>query len=206
MATSCTRPDSLTAIAAQLCAVNFKQFQRLLLQRSQKVASFATEAEMKTLAAWTTLLEADDNTKVIVTPFFQNMVIPSSEAQFGGENSNETLNGVGTFLGFNPVKPTGNFVGLDSALYEVLDALTPESLAELGVSRLTSYLVTADGEIVHKALKGIPVFNWVVGSPGTQGFKSQTLFPFSFSMTADWFKGVNVLKPTFNPLTDLDAE
>ncbi|GAA3940514.1 hypothetical protein GCM10022406_25640 [Hymenobacter algoricola] len=195
----------MTAIAKQDCAVNLKQLQRLLLQRYNKVPTFATEAEMKTLAAWEALFDANDDTKVIITPFFQKAVIPSSEAQFGGENSNDTLNGVGTFLGFNPVRLSGEFVGLDSATYEQLDALTAESLAELGVARVTAYPVTADGEILAKGLRGIPGFNFTVGSPGTQGFKSQTVFPFGMSFSADWFKGVSVIKPTFNPLTDLDA-
>lgn len=208
MATTCTRPAALPTIPRQDCAVHLKQVQRFLMQRRQPVAtpSFATEAAFKALASWEPLLEAADSTKVTLTPFVTSFTIPSSEAQFAEENSNGSLNGLGIYTGHNGVKPGGNFVGLDSALWEELTKLTDESLAELGVTRLTAYPVDAEGAVGHTAnFGGIPIYNFVVGSPGSEGFRAQTLFPFSFGLPADWFKGVSFTKLSFNPLVDLDT-
>lgn len=47
---ACTRPAALTPISKVACAIHFGQIVALLIQRGQAAASFATEAELKTLA------------------------------------------------------------------------------------------------------------------------------------------------------------
>ncbi|MCC3156445.1 hypothetical protein LJ737_04305 [Hymenobacter sp. 15J16-1T3B] len=199
---TCTRPAALSNVSKQDCPIDFKQIQRIILQRLG--FKFATEAEMKTLAAWTPLLAAADSTKVVLSPFTTGFVIPPSEPTFINENDNNSLNGMGKFTGLNSVKPTGRFVGLESAIWEQMQQFSTESDAALGVERLGAYLLNQDGAILHNDLGPIPLANFYVADPGSEGFRAETIIPFGFSLKGGWYKGVQLLQPSFNPLVDLD--
>jgi hypothetical protein len=198
MAVNCSRPAALTAIAAVLCGIDFDQFVCIIAQRSQDVPSFATEAEMKTLAAWTPLLTAPGNTKIVKFPEFAGFTLPSSEAQFADENSNASIDGVGTYTGLSLVKPTGLFLSTPFDVLDQVRALEEESRAGLEVG-LTFYFITRDGRIVHKNLAGIEIANFNVGSVGSEGYKAANKIPFSFTLPGDWDRGgLQITKPNFD--------
>lgn len=203
MATTCKRPDALTAISKFDCAVHFGQLVALLIQRGQDAPSFATEAELKTLAAWTPLLAAPGATKVIKTPEFAGFVFPGSEPQYADENSNNSIDGNGYFTGFNSVKPTGKFVGIPSAIKAELSLVSDESRPGLNPGT-TFYGITGDGRLIYDldddgAIRGIPFVNFYVGSLSSQGLKANNENAFGLTLPGEWDKNVQIVKPSFNP-------
>ena len=207
MPSSCKRADALTAISKFDCAVHFGQVVALLIQRGQATASFASEAELKTLAAWTALLSAPGATKVIKTPEFAGFVFPGSEPQYADENSNNSIDGNGYFTGFNSVKPTGKFVGIPSAIKAELSLISDESRPGLDPGT-TFYAITGDGRLIYDldeagAIRGIPFSNFYVGSLKSDGLKANNENAFGLTLPGEWDKNVQITKPSFNPRTAL---
>ncbi|MGI4871377.1 MAG: hypothetical protein ACRYFX_09380 [Janthinobacterium lividum] len=204
---TCTRPNALTAISAVSCAVHFDQIVALLIQRGQSTPSFATEAVMKTLAAWTPLIAAPDGTKVIKTPEFAAFVVPGSEAQFADENSNNSVDGNGYFTGYNSVKAKGEFIGLPSDVRTQLALIEDESRPGLSPGT-TAYLVLRDGRLVYSKdaagnIGGIPFTNFNVSSLDLQGLKTLNKNAFGLTLDGTWDKTIQVVQPSFNPRTQL---
>jgi len=204
---TCVRPPSLTSISKVDCAVQFNQLQRLGFVRMPPVGTplFATEAAMKEKDAWVPLLEASDDTKLVITPFFVNHIIPPGEGTFAEENTNASLGGAGYFTGQNGVRPTGEFLGLPSDVYEQLLPIIDESAAELGLARMGLYAFNLKGEIISRGVNPIPFLNFFTGDPGSGGLNTKNIHNFSYSLQPGWYKGVTLLKPNFDPRIDLDA-
>src|SRR5687768_14263020 len=101
MILDCPLPAALTAIPASTCPFKLDQIVRLALQRRQPVATppFATLADIQTLLDWTTLRDAVDATKIVLTPLFAGLTIPESEGQTVGGNDNSTIGGVPEYNG-----------------------------------------------------------------------------------------------------------
>lgn len=196
----CTRPTSLTAPAKVECAVHFRQLVRLAIRRRQTTAAFATEAAMKTLAAWNTAITATDSAKIILTPLFVNFVFPQSEAQFAEENTNGSINGKGFLTGYNSVKPTGEFVGLPGAVKTQLQLIEDEARAELGNDPLEFWGITAEGKIISKGPAGIPFSNFYLTSAGSEGYNALNKNGFGFSLDGKWDQGVTVTEAAFDIL------
>ena len=204
---TCTRPAALSGISKFSCATHFDQFIGILMQRGQATPSFATEAELKSLAKWTPLLAAPDGTKVVKTPEFANGVIPGSEPQFADQNSNASIGGLGYFTGFNTVQATGEFIGLPSDIRTQLSLLEEESRPGLDPG-LTGYIILLDGRLVYNKdeqgiISGVPLTNFYVGSLNLQGFKTLNRNAFGFTLDGTWDKNLQVVKPDFNPRTAL---
>jgi hypothetical protein len=205
---TCTRAVALTTISKFSCATHFGQIVALLIQRGQAAPSFATEAELKTLASWTALLTAPDATKVIKTPEFPGFAIPGSEPQYADENSNNSIDGLGYFTGFNSVKATGKFVGIPSDIRSQLSLIEDESRPGLNPGT-TTFPITGDGRLIYdkdpvtSVIRGIPFVNFYLGSLSTQGFKALNENAFGLNFTGDWDKNVQIVKPDFNPRTEL---
>jgi len=208
-ATNCKRPDALTPISKFDCAVHFGQLVALLIQRGQSTPSFASEAELKTLAAWTALLAATNGTKVIITPEFAGFTFPGSEPQYADENSNNSIDGNGYFTGFNSVKPAGKFVGIPSALKAQLALISDESRPGLNPGS-TFYGITGDGRLIYDLddagkIRGIPFVNFYVGSLKSEGLKANNENAFGLTLDGTWDKNVQIVKPDFNPRLALAA-
>ena len=204
MITNCPLPAALTAISTS-CQFNFGQIVRMAFQQRQASAPFADEAAIQTLSNWTTLKAASDATKVVVSPAFSGFTIPQSEPQKAGGNDNSTIKGLPELFGNGTVSPSGIYKGLAGALAAELDNLTQFSLPNsVGNTTLTMYMFNADGYLFYlDGFFGIPLYNYIVGTAGTEGLNSKNQTPFSFDLPADWDRLVKVTKPTFDPMTDI---
>ena len=116
----CPLPAEIGDIAAFTCGENLGQIQKIVFQRRQAVAPFPTQDNAiggaAVLASWTPLLAAADATKVQVTPFFENLVIPAVEAITEGGDDNTTLDGTPVVVGATTIAVTGNFRSLPAAI------------------------------------------------------------------------------------------
>ncbi len=197
----CPKPASLTAIPAQTCPFRMDQIVRMAFGR-RPVPPFATDAAFKLLATWTPLIAALDDTKIVISPLFAGFVIPSSEGVFTGGGDNTTFNGIRVYHGENFVTVTGNFTNVSPEVYDALALLSQESLASsVGVTNLGFIPFNKNGYGFPKALDFIPMYNWRVGSRGSEGLNADDIVPFSFDLLPDWATGLTSIKPSFDPLT-----
>jgi hypothetical protein len=207
---TCTRPAAIASISKLACAVHFYQMCALLLQRAQDTPSFATEAEMKTLAAWTPLLTAPDGTKIQKTPEFSGFQIPGSEPQYAEQNTNNSIDGLGYFTGFNSVQAKGQFTGLTSEIRSQLATYQDESAAGLDPG-MTAFILLNDGRIVYEldpntdAISGVSFTNFYLASLKLEGFKALNSNEFGISLPGDWDRNIQVMTPNFNARQKLVA-
>lgn len=192
------------------CPQDLDQVVKIAFQLKQASAPFDSTDAINEANSWNTLLAASDATKIVLSPALANVVIPSSEGNFTAEDSNESVNGVGYYLGENIVKITGEIHSPSQAVIDALDALSCYSDASLGSSKLMAYLflrrikgisrVVAKGTSVAGEHQGFEIFNFRVSSLASEGYNSKTKYMFSFTMQPDEWKDMEVVNLDFNPL------
>lgn len=209
----CPRPAALKTVNRVTCPENLGQIQRLMFQRSGYV--FDSEADPTTditlLASWTPLLTAAAGTKVVITPYIDNLVIPQAEAITRGGNDNTTLNGVEQILGYGGITATGMFTSVPVAIIEQLRDLMCEP-------DLVVYMINQYGRIVCQSVvqpvpaaptqfTGIPIQpqTFGVSYPDAKGFATLDEAGLRFGLSEDWAKGRVVITPAFNIKTQLLA-
>lgn len=142
----CPAAAALPNIPNFTCAESFGQIQKVAFQRLYKSNgeknSFTTLAGIGKKASWTPLLSADDDTKVVVSPYIQ---APTAEAgaprTFGG--GNETLGGIEEIIGREPTPFTAVMRKIPQSLIKALKDLQCESDSQnLGI-----YLFDENGVI-----------------------------------------------------------
>lgn len=205
MKLNCPLPAALTTIPLSECPFRFDQIVRLFFQMRVTESEFAAEADMQVLANWTPLLTALDNTKIIVSPIFAGFVIPKSEPNVQGGGDNSTFAGIEQYYGENPVRATGTFQNLTGATLAALREISQFSLSNaVGATNLTVYMVNKDGYVFYKGDQlGIPVYNFRVGTTGSEGLNRPNANDFSFNLPEGWDEDIQVVKPAFDPLTAL---
>ena len=197
----CPKPPALADIPAQDCPFRMDQIVRLAFGR-RAVPAFATESSIKLLATWTPLLAAADEEKVVLSPIFSGLVIPSSEGLFVGGGDNTTFNGIREYNGENFVTVTGTFKNITPAVFLALQALSQYSIAgNVGATDLGIIPFNTKGFAFPSALDFIPIFNWRVGSRGSEGYNANDIVPFSFDFPAEWADLLQSIKLAFDPLT-----
>lgn len=217
MILDCPLPAALKAITQPTCPFKFDQIVRMALQRRQPTATppFATLVDIQTLANWTTLKAAVASTKVVVTPIFAGLVIPASEALTSGGGDNSTFAGIREYNGENFVTVTGSFKNLPPISKRDMDYLSQESLAgSTGVSNLTAYFFNRSGYsfqvnpvdaggVATTTYFGVPIYNFRVSSPGSEGYNAPNINTFSFDLNSDWADYLSSVNLAFDPLTEI---
>jgi len=193
------------------CAESFGQIQKVAFQRLYKSAgeknSFTSTAGITKKASWTLLLSADDNTKIVVSPYIQ---APTAEAgaprTFGG--GNETLGGIEEVVGREPTPFTAVMRKMPQSLIKALKDLQCESDSQnLGV-----YLFDENGAI--GALQDpttkttthypIPIRSLFIGDKTLGGFEAPDSNAIQWAFLPNWSDNLAIIVPEdFNPLTDL---
>ena len=193
------------------CATDLDQIVRIAFQKPQATPSFVTATPITDADTWTTLLAASDDTKVVLSPATANLVIPSSEAVYVGENSNESINGLGYYLGEQNIRVTGEISSASQLVIDALSDLACYSDVSLGASQLTAYFfirrikgvsrVVAKGSDVAGDYVGFQIFNFRVSSVGSEGYQTKSKYMFSFDMQPDEWKKMELVSTDFNPLS-----
>ena len=209
----CPPPVALTPMPAQNpCAVKLDQIVRLGLQRLRPGQDPAfTTASIKLKASWVAAMAAAGNAKLVVTPIFAGLVIPSSEGIFEGGNDNSTPFGIRDYIGETSVDVALQWRNLATAIVKVLRSYTQESFATVGAFSLGVFLFTKNGQIgcvtvegVADGINPIAITNWRVGTRGSEGYNKNDIIPGGFSLPELWDESLVLIDPTdFNPLFDL---
>lgn len=201
----CPLPAELPFIPQKDCNFVLGQITRLLVVRTAAdLAVPFTDADgVLVKANWETLLSGTGDAKGVLTPPLANVVIPQSEATFYGGGTNETVNGLPVFTGFDNVTVTAEIHNTPPAILEAMQQLSQESNGGFGYPRVSVIIFTADGQVAYREtetdpVKAIPFYNFVVSSPGSEGYKAPTISNVSFTLAHDWFQGLKVVTPSFD--------
>ena len=206
----CPAAAALPNIPNFTCAESFGQIQKVAFQRLYKSAggknSFTTAAVIGKLASWSPLLAAEDDTKIVISPYIQ---APTAEAgaprTFGG--GNETLGGIEEIIGREPTPFTGVVRKMPQSLIKALKELQCESDSQnLGV-----YLFDENGSIgalqdptTVTTYYPIPIRSLFIGDKTLGGLEAPDSNAVQWSFLPNWSDDLVILAPDdFNPLTDL---
>lgn len=194
------------------CPESFGQIQKVAFQRLYKSTreknSFKTDAGIEKKASWTLLLSADDDTKIVISPYIQAPTAEAGAARtFGG--GNETLGGVEEIVGREPTPFTGVMRKLPQKIIKALKELQCESWGDnLGV-----YLFDENGAIgaIQDAKTAtthypIPIRSLFIGDKTLGGYEAPDSNNIQWAFLPNWSDDLAIIVPEdFNPLTDLKA-
>ena len=212
MICKCPAGTALPDIPVSNCPESFGQIQKVAFQRLYKSTggknSFKTDAGIEKKASWTPLLSADDDTKIVISPYIQAPTAEAGAARtFGG--GNETLGGVEEIVGREPTLFTGVMRKLPQKIIKALKELQCESWGDnLGV-----YLFDENGAIgaIQDAKTAtthypIPIRSLFIGDKTLGGYEAPDSNNIQWAFLPNWSDDLAFIVPEdFNPLTDLTA-
>lgn len=212
MICKCPAGTALPNIPVSNCPESFGQIQKVAFQRLYKSTgeknSFKTDAGIEKKASWTPLLSADDDTKIVISPYIQAPTAEAGAARtFGG--GNETLGGVEEIVGREPTPFTGVMRKLPQKIIKALKELQCESWGDnLGV-----YLFDENGAIgaikdakTEGTYYPIPIRSLFIGDKTLGGLEAPDSNAIQWSFLPNWSDDLAIIVPEdFNPLTDLKA-
>lgn len=192
------------------CTQTFGQIQKVAFQRLRSSIgtrnSFTSEKAIGKLASWTPLLTADDDTKVVVSPYIQAPSMEGGDARtFGG--GNDTLGGVEMVIGRNPSSFSSVMRQVPQNVVKALKQLQCESWADnLGV-----FLFDESGNIgalqdpeTAGTYYPIPIRSLFVGDDILGGLEAPDSNALNWSFLPNWSDDLAMVAPEdFNPLSDL---
>lgn len=201
---NCPEPTALTTIVAEACGVDLKQIQRVAFQRVGNVfdGTLTPAIDIDDLADWQAFLSAVGDTKIVVTPLIGgDPIIEAGEAITTGGGDNSTLNGVEEIEGVNPSAFSCVFKSLSSTVEKQLKALICEKF-------LIAYLILQGGRIACALVEtdvhtGFNIQSIFVSDRNNAGFGAKDTVSMRFSLAEGWSDNLVIIKPNFNPLTDI---
>ena len=213
MICKCSAGTALPDIPVSNCPESFGQIQKVAFQRLYKSTgeknSFTSTAGIGKRAVWASLLSAEDDTKIVISPYIQAPTAEAGAARtFGG--GNETLGGVEEIVGREPTPFTGVMRKLPQKIIKALKELQCESWGDnLGV-----YLFDENGAIgaIQDAKTAtthypIPIRSLFIGDKTLGGYEAPDSNNIQWVFLPNWSDDLAIIVPEdFNPLTDLKAE
>lgn len=213
MICKCPSGTALPDIPVSNCPESFGQIQKVAFQRLYKSTgekiSFKTDEGIEKKASWMSLLSADDDTKIVISPYIQAPTAEAGAARtFGG--GNETLGGVEEIVGREPTPFTGVMRKLPQKIIKALKGLQCESWGDnLGV-----YLFDENGAIgaIQDAKTAtihypIPIRSLFIGDKTLGGYEAPDSNNIQWVFLPNWSDDLAIIVPEdFNPLTDLKEE
>lgn len=210
MALSCQCPAAaaLPNIPKFECSEGFGQIQKIAFQRlstSDGVNKFDNTNAIETLASWTSLLTANDSTKIVISPFVENPTQDGGDARtYGG--GNDTLGGVSKIIGSEPTTLTVQLRDVPQSVIKELKKLMCEAQnGNLGVYLFdgNKRIEAIQDETTATTFYPIPIRALFVGDKIHGGLENPDSNTMSFQFAPNYSDNLAIVTPNFNPLTDL---
>lgn len=200
----CPPGPYLGGIVPTTCPIKWDQTQKMVFAR--KYANrFPNAGAFISAAMWQTLLNATDDSRLVITPYVSSLVVPATTVLTKGGNDNTTIDGVPEIngVGFATVKFQLKNISAETA--QELRLLGTETMIQPGVSNIVGYfLQTSDAVVWNKTATGdkydgFEIYNLVVTDIGNEGLNTNTMYDVQFDMKGGWSQwwGYQVLP--FNP-------
>lgn len=207
MICKCPGNTALPTIPKVECYESFGQIQKAIFQRLYKSdgsKNSLTKETVTQLASWTPLLTAEDDTKVVVSPYIQAPTNePGAPRTFGG--GNETLGGVEEIIGREPSAFNGVMRKIPQSVIKAMKEMQCESWGDnLGVYLVDDggsieCLTDAEGENVYP----IPIRSLFIGDKGHGGYDAPDSNAIQWAFLPNYSDDLIIVTPEFNPLTEL---
>ena len=205
----CPQTAAIADVPNASCPVNFGQIQKIAFQRLTKADgtknSFTQTAAITTLASWTALLAAEDGSKVVVSPYVYSPADSGGDARMTG-GGNDDLGGIPEVLGGNPIEFTAQMRSIPQAIAKALKSLSCES----NVGNLGVFLFDENGQIeaiqdetTPTTYYPIPIRAFYVGDKVHGNYDAKDSNAISWQYAENYSDNLAIVKPEFNPLTDL---
>lgn len=200
----CPPGTYLGGIAPTDCPIKWDQTQKLVFGR-KSANRFPNAGAFISEANWQTLMSAMDDSRLVITPYLSNLVIPPSEVLSQGGNDNTTIDGVREITGVGFVTVTAQLKNISSETANELRLIGTESMIQPGVSNIIAYFLQTSNAVVWDKTQtldkyeGFEIFNLVLTDIGNEGLNTNTVYNLSFDMKGGWsqYWGYQVLP--FNP-------
>lgn len=212
MICQCPAAASIASVPAVTCGESFGQIQKVAFTRLRKANgsknSFTSDASILLKASWTPKLTADDDTKIVVSPYIEAPTSePGGPRTFGG--GNETLGGIEIVIGSEPTAFSAVLRRVPQDIIKALKTLQ----CEAAMNNLGVFLFNEHGQmeaIADPQEEGtyypIPIQSLFVSDKGHGGFENPDVNNIQWSFAPNYSDNLKILTPTdFNPLTDLTA-
>ncbi|GGG97403.1 hypothetical protein [Pedobacter zeae] len=196
---NCPLDEALTEIVRQSCNFKIGQGAKLVFGIIGSTAPF-TPTTILTKTAWDALVTATDETKIVVTNYINNLVIPGTDAvEEGGETN---LNRMPELIDGGNAAATFNPRGIEPAIRAAMQKLTPYSAIQPGVTDLGFFIINSDGDIVCDATNvWIPVYNFFLGDSDVVAEKGKSNSSIGkFMLAFGWSNNLKKYTPSFNIL------
>lgn len=206
----CPAAAAITTIPNVTCPENFGQIQKVAFQRLFKANgvrnSFTTTASITLKASWTSLLTAEDGSKVVVSPYINAPADSGGDARMTS-GGNDDLGGIPNVLGANPVQFDGSLRSIPQSVIKVMKQLQCEANAgNLGVFLFdeNGKIEAIQDETTTTTYYPIPIRALFIGSKIHGNFDAKDSNAISWQYPDNYSDNLAIVTPSdFNPLTDL---
>jgi hypothetical protein len=201
---NCPSPTYLGGIVPTDCPIKWDQTQKLVFGRKDSTR-FPNAGAFVSEAHWQSLLNALDDSRLVITPYVSGLTIPATEVLSNGGNDNTTLDGVPEVTGVGFATVTCMLKNVSAETADELRKIGSETMIQPGVSNIeVFFLQTADAVVYNKTssldgFRGFEVFNLVVTDIGNEGLNSNTMYNVTFNMKGGWSQFWGYQAMPFNP-------
>lgn len=194
----------LGGIAPTDCPIKWDQTQKIVFGRKD-ATRFPNAGAFVSQSHWQALLNALNDSRLVITPYVSALTVPPTEVLTTGGNDNTTIDGVPevTGIGFATVSFTLKNVSSETA--QELRLIGTETMIQPGVSNIeVFFLQTSDAVVYNKTktldqFRGFEVLNLVITDIGNEGLNSNTMYNVSFNMKGGWSQYWGYQQLPFNP-------
>lgn len=212
----CPAATAIPDVPNVQCSESFGQIQKIAIMRLRKAdgtrnafvvtgSSGSQTGGIEKLASWETKLSASDGSKIVVTPFVYAPADSGGDVRLSG-GGNDDLGGVPMVLGENPVQFAAQLRAIPQAVAKALKQLQCEANAgNLGVMLFdeNGNIEAVQDGTTTTTYYPIPVRAFFVGSKIHGNYDAKDSNVISWYYAENYSDDLAIVKPEFNPLTDL---
>jgi len=205
----CPLDETLPDMPKQACSFRIGQVVKLVFGIIGSTPPFSETGETPTpitaKASWDPLVSATDATKIVVTNYLNNLVVPSTDLIEDGGDTN--INRVPEMVDGGNAQATFNPKDIEPAIRVAMKKLTQFSAIQPGVSELGVMFINADGDVIHDGTKyWIPVYNLFIGDSDIVAEKGKGNSSIGkFLLLYGWSDNLKKSTPAFNILASYPA-
>ena len=201
----CPQGEHLPDLEISECKESLGQVQKVAFQRVYKTAgTLNSVADPTKNASFSTLFEATDGTKMVVSPYIQGPTTePGAARTFGG--GNDSLGGIEVIIGREPTTFSGNIYQESQKTIAQMKQLMCENVGVWLIDENGNIGCLADNTGAPTKYMPIPIGKLFVGDKKLGGYDEPDSNTIEWSFFPNWSDNLVIVRRDtldFNPLTD----
>ena len=200
----CPEPTYIGGIVPTTCPIKWDQIQKLVFGRRDDTR-FPNAGAFVSEAHWQSLLNALDDSRLVITPYISGFDIPATEPVTQGGNDNTTINGVREIMGGQFVTVPFMMKNVSAATAEELRRIGSETMIQPGVSNIEAWFLATDNNVIYDEtatgdkFRGFKIFNLFVPDIASAGLNTNTTYNVTFDLAFGWSQYWALQQMPFNP-------